>query len=165
MKRLLAIFQFLALICLPVSLYAQENIHHNMKVVIDPEKHWIDIEDKITLPNSFFNVGGGEVHFIIHKGLQPVSNTEGVAITHYEDKAQSSQSETNSNSIFQPNNEMLEHYIVALPADERTFIVKYNGEIHSPLQKQKEESDRSFSETSGIISSNGIYLASSSYWY
>ena len=165
MKRLLAIFQFLALICLPVSLYAQENIHHNMKVVIDPEKHWIDIEDKITLPNSFFNVGGGEVHFIIHKGLQPVSNTEGVAITHYEDKAQSSQSETNSNSIFKQNNEMLEHYIVALPADVRTFIVKYNGEIHSPLQKQKEESDRSFSETSGIISSNGIYLASSSYWY
>ena len=170
MKRLHSIFFFILLFLtisasIPSLLYAQENIHHDMKVVIQPEMHWIDVEDKITLPDSFFNVGGGEVHFIIHKGLQPVSLTEGVTITHYKEKAQASQSETNTNSIFQQNNKMLEHYIVALPADERTFTVKYNGEIYSPLQKQEEESDRSFSETSGIISNNGVYLASSTYWY
>ncbi len=165
-KRHFFILLFLTISAsLPTALYAQENIHHDMKVVIDPEEHWIDVEDTITLPDSFLNVGGGEVHFIIHKGLQPVSLTEGATIVHYRDKAQPSQSEPNANSIFQEDNKMLEHYIVNLPADERSFTVKYKGEIYSPLQKQEEESDRSFSETSGIISSNGIYLASSTYWY
>ena len=162
MKRLYSTFFLIIIINLPFTLYAQENINHSMKVVLDPERHWIDVEDTIALPDSFLNVGGGDVHFIIHKGLHPESKTDGVTITPFNEK---NLSETNANSIFQNTNEMLEHYIVNLPAAVRSFTVKYKGEIYSPLQSQREESDRTFRETSGIISTEGVYLASSTYWY
>jgi hypothetical protein len=58
-----------------------------------------------------------------------------------------------------------EKYVVKLPKGMRSFTLKYKGKIFNPLHVQKEETDRNFQETSGIISSDGIYLASSSSWY
>ncbi|MCB9248578.1 MAG: hypothetical protein H6613_08535 [Ignavibacteriales bacterium] len=44
------------------------------------------------------------------------------------------------------------------------FTVKYSGRIDSPIEQSEENYQRGFSESPGIISELGIYLAGSTYW-
>ncbi len=43
--------------------------------------------------------------------------------------------------------------------------LRYRGTVKAPLKQQKQEYTRSFQETAGIISTEGVYLSSSSFWY
>lgn len=46
-----------------------------------------------------------------------------------------------------------------------SFKIYYKGVINYPLKEQKEEYQRSFRETNGIISEDGCYLSAQSYFY
>ncbi|HOL62689.1 MAG TPA: M28 family peptidase [Elusimicrobiales bacterium] len=46
-----------------------------------------------------------------------------------------------------------------------SFKIYYKGVINYPLKEQKEEYQRSFRETNGIISEEGCYLSAQSYFY
>ena len=63
---------------IPASLHAEELIRHELKMVIQPDKNHLQVEDTITLPESFLAVSGRKLHFLLHNGLQPVSPTAGV---------------------------------------------------------------------------------------
>ena len=52
-------------------------IHHDLKVVLHPEKHSFIAEDTITLPEDH----PSELYFRLHKGLNPSSPTKGVFLT------------------------------------------------------------------------------------
>lgn len=155
MKRLVTpVLLLLIFFTLPVSLLAQETIHHKMKINVLPEKHIIEVEDNITLPDTFRRDNKEDVYFILHKGMNPRSTTSGVTIRKVEGYSMTS---------LQPMS--AEKYVARLPKGMRSFTLVYKGEIFNPLQVQEEETDRNFQETSGIISSDGVYLASSSSWY
>ncbi len=47
----------------------------------------------------------------------------------------------------------------------KTFRLKYSGVIYHPLAEQAENYARSFSETPGLISADGVYLSGASFWY
>jgi hypothetical protein len=58
-----------------------------------------------------------------------------------------------------------ESYRVMLPAGQRSFTLEYQGSIYHPLEAYGKEEARGFSQTPGIISEEGVYLAGSSFWY
>lgn len=153
------------LINLPSTLWAQKYIHHEMKVVLQPEKRLIEVEDTVTFPESRSGNGIRELTFVLHRGLRPVSANKELKITSIEDKGTAPGPEISNNS--QPPNKktIMEHYRVLLPAGKRSFTIKYKGEIYHPLKQQMEERDRSFKETPGLISSDGIFLGGPTYWY
>ena len=155
MRPLVAPFLLLiTFLTLPVSIYAQETIHHKLKISLLPEKHLIEVEDTITLPETIQIEDNKKINFILHKGMHLRSTTSGVKVR-----------KVKGNSMLHLQTMNAEKYVANLPKGIRSFTVKYKGEILNPLQVQKEERDRNFQETSGIISSDGVYLASSSAWY
>jgi aminopeptidase N len=145
-------------------LYAQSYIHHEMEILLQPEQHSLFIRDIITLPESFLPENGGSIYFSLHSGMQPVSTTPGVSIIREEGKPDSAHSNSYTDTPTQEECVFQEDFRVTLPAGVHRFEVNYKGEIHHPLQ-EGEVYARSFSETPGIISPQGIYLNGSTYWY
>jgi hypothetical protein len=49
-------------------------------------------------------------------------------------------------------------------AGQRTAEIRYGGVLHHPLETAGEEYQRGFAETPGLIGSEGVFLAGSSFW-
>jgi aminopeptidase N len=120
-------------------------IHHELEAKVNPRERRIDVRDRITLPEGFPR----EFTFHLHAGLNPLSDTEGVTIL--KEKGQ--------------GHPIAQSYRVTLPMEVKTFAVGYSGTIHHPPELYGKEQARGFSQTPGIISEEGVFLAGSSFWY
>lgn len=143
-----------------------KNIHHDLKVKIQPEKHLIEVLDEIFIPADFVQMKKSEIHFIMHGNLAIENHTPGVTIEKTNAKIESTSSGV-SNTISIPAEFPIQHYLIRRQKNYQSdlrIILKYQGEIYHPIEKKNEEYARSFSESPGIISSDGVVLAGSSYW-
>jgi len=124
-------------------------VRHDLKVTIDPGGASLEAEDSITLPSSREQVAV----FSLHKGLAPSILTKGAILT-----------EIGGND---PGGDgaVSAKYSVALPKGVKAFKIKYGGKIDHPLADTTENYARSFSETPGLISSDGCYLSGAAFWY
>jgi aminopeptidase N len=129
--------------CRPV--HAADLINHDITVSLDPGKHSLSCEDKITLPGTFPR----EFIFALHEGLNPSSSDPGVQITRQGMRKEAVP---------------LEIFSVALPPGATGFTIKYGGVIYHPLIPSRSQA-RGFDQTPGSIGDEGVYLASSSAWY
>jgi len=138
---------------LPVMGLAQPVIRHELHVVLQPDQHVLQVTDSITLPAIPSPLHAEPWHFALHAGLSPVVLTPGVQLVRQpqEDTAGS-----------QPP---LEHYAVKLPAGMRTFMLRYQGNVHHPLPQQHPEDAWSVSDTAGMLAVEGVYLSAATYWY
>jgi hypothetical protein len=121
-------------------------IHHDLKVVLYPKDHRFSAEDTVRVPEHLLP----EFRFYLHKGLNPSSLTQGSSIV--------AETEERHDNIF-------ESYRVKLPSGVNKFMMRYSGIINHPIQQYGKEQARGFSQTTGIISEEGVYLAGSSFWY
>jgi len=155
----------LVLIVLPGPLHAEQVVRHKITVLLEPEKYEIQVEDRITLPESFSSRPDERPRFFLHSGFHPQSPTTGVGIsleTRAEQKSPDRGADADSSaSATVP----IDRFTVSLPAGQRVFVLKYGGEIHHLIRQEGEEYARSFSETPGIISSEGVFLSEESFWY
>jgi len=60
----------------PFSQAQDAFLHHDLKVVLSPAEHSLEVLDLVTLPNEFQN----KLTFSLHAGLKPTSPTPGVRI-------------------------------------------------------------------------------------
>ncbi|MDH3673061.1 MAG: M1 family aminopeptidase, partial [Gammaproteobacteria bacterium] len=155
----------LVLMMSPALLQAQPLIRHEMEIRLQPTNHTIAVEDTITLPETYLSATRGTVHFALHGGLKPESASPDVQVVREQGRSQPAHIGIDTSSFSFSERVPLEHYTVSLPAGQRVFVLKYQGEIHHPLVAQGEEYARSFRETPGTISPQGVYLAGSTYWY
>jgi len=147
----------LALIFFPVLVHAE--IHHDLKIALQPDQRRITVTDKITLPEAA--VSDGVISFLLHEGLAPASPTRGIKIVRQEKPSKSMLGiDPEGSGVEVP----IEEYRVTLPAGLRQFVLNYQGEIDHP-KEEGEEYGRSFSETPGALSPEGVFLASASLWY
>ncbi|MDQ7787253.1 MAG: M20/M25/M40 family metallo-hydrolase [Thermodesulfovibrionales bacterium] len=123
-----------------------ELIHHEIKVVLLPESHRIKAIDTISLPPG----RPAGINFILHAGLQPLSESPGVRVT--KDRTLS-------------QDKLTEAFSVNLPPGVNTFTIRYGGVVNHPIEQYGKEYARGISQTPGLIADEGIYLAGSSYWY
>ncbi|MBI5179994.1 MAG: peptidase M28, partial [Nitrospirae bacterium] len=146
----IAIFLFFSLS--PALLNAKESakqdstVHHDLKVVLYPKEHRFSAEDTITIPEHFPSV----FHFSLHSELAPVSTTPDVII---------------SRGVAKKDDASVEFFTVKTSHGVKTFILKYSGVIHHPLEQDGNEEAHGIKQTPGIISDEGIYLEKESYWY
>ena len=134
----------------PGLAHAAQQIHHAMQVSVTPTAHVVRVEDTVTFPKHM--IGGAErtFTFILHAGLNLSTPTRGATIV---------QQPGPQAAIF------LNSYTLTLPADAQMILLHYEGEIYHPLVSEGEEYARSFTETPGLISAEGVYLAGSTAWY
>lgn len=142
-------------LAIPATAYLSADaqpIQHHIKVSVVPEEHRIQVEDSIALPETLLAASGREVTFVLHAGLQVASSVPSV-------RPGPDQEQAKINRVSHTR------FTVRLPPGERTFVIAYHGEIRHPLEPQSERYARAFSDTPGMISSDGMYLAGESSWY
>ncbi|OGT32946.1 MAG: peptidase M28 [Gammaproteobacteria bacterium RBG_16_51_14] len=134
-------------------------IHHELKVVLVPDTHKISVVDTITLPEK----RNGPVRFQLHHGLNPEVQGVGAEISQLPEQQTGRASDMDP--ALRSRGIPLESYIVHLAAGVYQFTLRYAGPIFHPIEQQGEEYARSFPVSPGIVSSEGSFLAGSSYWY
>jgi hypothetical protein len=146
MKKLHFLIVFILAGLLPQPAAAAPNLHHGLTVEIVPGSHKIIATDTVTLPENFPR----RFTFALHAGLKPRSATPGARL-----ELLGSQGDFIPREIFQ----------VTLAPGQQTLVLRYEGEIHHPLEEYGKEYARGFRQTPGTISEEGVYLSASSFWY
>jgi hypothetical protein len=145
-RSFVAIGVLLSLVLMPAGLKAGEPIHHDLEIVLQPTEHRLTAKDHVTVPPEYLP----KLQFFLHRGLRPTSSTPGVQI---------------EREMGRTGSAPLESFILILPPGQNKFVLEYGGSINHPLESYGKEQARGFRQTWGVIASEGVYLAGSSFWY
>jgi Peptidase family M1 domain len=128
-----------------------EPIHHKLSMKLQPENNYLEAEDTVTLPVSYLSASGGSLEFLLRNGLEPTTTTPGVKISRG----------ANGNSPA-PSRDT-KTYRILIPAGRRDIDLHYRGKIRPKGTTGSFDDPADFD--AGSISSRGIFLAGSTYWY
>jgi hypothetical protein len=128
--------------CSPI--HAMETLHQKLEVKLQPQAESLQVSVQLTLPKNV------SPNFLLHRGLNPISQTPGVRIEETE-------------QIDGPV--PLAAYRVQLPDKINRFTLTYGGRISHHLTRLKESPGRSRERLAGTISSQGIHLDAATGWY
>ena len=131
------------------QIISAQNAHQDISAKIDVSTSQINVTNQINLPTDF--LGGKDVaYFFLNKNLT-VESVQGGKIEKVENP--------------DDNKSYVDKYKLDLKkSSKNTFTIIYNGVINDKIEQSAAEYARGFSETTGMISDNGVYLANSSYW-
>ncbi len=137
---------------IPLGVWAQPRLHHDLRVSLHPERHELHVTDIMTLsaPDASepASAPSGKLTFDLHAGLTLTSSTPPVT------------------RLPQANGPAgVTRYTVAWPADGGAVTLQYQGTIFQPPQQRGATYARGFRETPGTIAPEGVYLGASSHWY
>ncbi|MGE5354877.1 MAG: M20/M25/M40 family metallo-hydrolase [Deltaproteobacteria bacterium] len=141
--------------------YNQESIiHHNIYVTLDPSKSLIDVNDNISSKSN----KEASIVFELNSSLKIYYTSKNITLkqinknVNSQDIGMDRDSEKSNSKIF------LNKYLVKFRNSDREFTIKYRGKIESPIKQSLENYQRGFSESPGIISEQGVFLAGSTFW-
>ena len=140
------------LLWLPWAAAAQ--LHHALDVVLQPGTHSFQVMNTITLPEG----SEGPLFFALHPGLQPEPMESDARLT----ELPSVGDRQPRNAATEPSGLTPQRYRVDLPPGQRRFTLRYGGRILHGLQRQSEEYARSFQQTHGMITQQGVFLTGAS---
>jgi len=145
-----------------VAGYGKGLIHHNISAKINPEKHFIEVIDRIRIPKDYDK----KLVFVLNNNLKVHSENPKV-------KVKLLQSDLPTKDIgvdfeqFDTSAHLRQNQYAIELSDKADSIISigYSGFINYPIAQAGEEYARGFNQTPGIIDGKGIYLAGSSVWY
>ncbi len=126
---------------------SSETVFHDMDVVLLPDRHEIQVTDRIRLPQS------KQLKFSLHAHLT-IDSVEGGQVAPLP-----------SGAAMKGAPVPLKHYMLTAAPSTESVTLHYRGQIHHAVQEPGQEYARSFSYTPGVISEEGIFLANSTAWY
>jgi hypothetical protein len=132
------------------------NPHHDIEVRLDLQNAAIEVRDTVTLPEG----DSSSLTFRLHPALQVKLLSDNAKLT-----ATSLHSDGEDGDSRQTNTIIPRQYRVDLVNGARQFTLHYQGSIAHALQSHGEEYARSFEQTPGLISPQGVFLSGSSAWY
>ncbi|MCF6183579.1 MAG: hypothetical protein L3J56_02940, partial [Bacteroidales bacterium] len=148
---------FILILMLMNSLaFSQKNniVNHKLFVKLNPETSEIEVTDTINISGNF----NGE--FMLNSALIPHSNSTNIKLKKVKENIKAG--DTGMDRDETTNNIKLTKYKVS--GKNKTFVISYKGKTASEIEQNKENYQRGFSYSSGIISRKGIYLAGSTWW-
>ena len=136
--------------------YGEEFIKHNIEVVkLIPEHSYIEVIDTISFPGKYKNK---RMHFLLNKNLKILDESN---MKIEKGKLKSEFFGINTSEFKIDDRVGVKHYSFFLK--NKSFTIKYKGKI-LPEFKKSEEYQRGFSESFGVISKKGVYLAGATFW-
>ena len=135
---------------------AQSAVNHSLKVFLDPVTRAINVEDTISLP---IPLRGSSVLFELNSNLSILENSG--------DLLQISNNSADSNTGLNATGGLAARTnTYSLSSDDNgQFRLVYGGSIYDIAEQTSQEYAQSFSETSGIIGEQGVYLNYGSAWF
>ncbi len=163
-------FFFIPLFFLLITQLSQAEtlIHHDLKVVLSPGSHLIQVVDRLSLSPSFQADQQGKFYFSLNESLFPIALTPGVMIERelaLDDKTPKISGMTDLGIQPEANTVPLTHYSMTLPIGLREVVIRYEGLINNPLVLKDNALPTVEADTSGMISEEGIFLSEPSAWY
>ena len=132
-------------------------IHHSIKVLLDPLARQISVEDTISLPDR---ATASEISFELNGNLT-ISNNSGNLQVLRSDPASPNVGINATGGLAAPT----QQYTLSMPARNRgQAVLIYSGSIYDIAEQSSAEYAQSFSETTGIIGEQGVYLNKGSVW-
>lgn len=142
--------------------HAASIVHHDLSVTISPAEHRITCQDRMTLRSTG---AGSKIGFLLNHSLNSVRLVDSpgwaLKLMPTREYATDFQQRLDSAEVRQ-----LRYYVVK-PTITDSIIhltVAYDGVIYDPLHANAQEYARGFATTSGLIDTQGVYLAGSSGW-
>ncbi len=136
---------------------AEKLIHHSLRIVLDPLARQISVEDTITLPAAMRAV---PLEFELNSNLA-ISNNSGNLRTLNQSVDQSAIGINSTGGNVAPTSR---YFLTPSARNNSQVALVYSGEIYDLAEQNSAEYAQSFSETSGIISDQGVYLNKASMW-
>jgi hypothetical protein len=158
MKKIITLFLFSA------SLALAGNINHDLTVKVNPQKHYIEAEDMITIPAA---QNTQPLTFLLNSNLKVESGKKGVSIKLLQKNSKASDVGMDQEEYESESDIAVNKYEIVFDKPVKgdiTVTLKYKGEIYYPIKQLGEEYARGFSVTPGTIEDRGVYLAGSTYW-
>ncbi len=163
MLKKLLLFMLIIVISFPI-LAVNNKIHHQITAIVNPETHFVEATDKITIPEHML---GSTLNFLLVKDLKVESKTQGVQIKldaskiTGKDFGMDVEDFSLSSSISQNKYRIIFNKEIKGKAE---ITLKFKGKINYELKQLGGQYARGFKQTPGIISKKGVYLAGSTYW-
>jgi len=139
-----------------ISIFSQNNniINHNIWAEINPSTSELSVVDTMTLSP------GVERVFQLNSKFKVESKTKGVNLELISDSNKADDigmdRENDTDEV------ILSKYKIS--GDAKQVIISYKGTLDSELEDSKENYQRGFSQSPGIICDKGVYLAGSTWW-
>ncbi|MCB1008741.1 MAG: M1 family peptidase, partial [Acidobacteria bacterium] len=156
-EGIVALAALVAVALLGAGAARAERARHSLRVELEPAAGHLGVVDRVELPT------GGQIDFLLHANL---------ALTASEPTAQEIPLGDvtpfvgiNAAPVERAGAGELRRYRVTLPEGGGTLRLEYGGPFDFGLDAPEEEYARGMRETTGIVSSTGVYLAGASFWY
>ncbi|QOJ21665.1 MAG: M20/M25/M40 family metallo-hydrolase [Gammaproteobacteria bacterium] len=133
---------------------SNQTFQHRMEIRLSPDTSEIRVKDRIQIPDHMRNAKEPvQLDFYLHAGLA-ISGVQDATL------------EADTNEVALKSRPIsIRHYTVTVPPGQDVFTLQYGGQIHHAVQGPGQEYSRSFGSTPGVISPEGVFLASASAWY
>ncbi|WP_292965178.1 M20/M25/M40 family metallo-hydrolase [Nitrosomonas sp.] len=123
--------------------------------MLSPDSSEIRVKDQIRIPaNRVDQTAATRLEFSLHAALTVIADEDTEVIV-----------QTAGNTDVHAGPVPLKRYRVTLPAGKDTFSLGFSGHIHHAVRDPSLEYARSFSYSPGLITEEGVFLASSTAWY
>jgi aminopeptidase N len=138
-------------------------VHHDLVVTLDPANHRLKVRDRISIPGAFVTAPFA-ISLNADLNVQTVSG--GLKLISIRSRARGSDSAIDRDNHDPASRVPVNVYRVdgAIPGQELTGELDYEGVINYTVQQPGGEYARAFSESPGVIESRGVYLAGSTHW-
>ncbi len=143
-----------------ILIHAQ--VHHDLSVEINPTHSQISVIDQISFDSKdqtiFFTLNSAFIPKMLSKGLKLKAVNKkmpapDMGMDYLGDEAKADLKITKWKVIYKKKN------LIGKP-----FKISYSGKVADAIEKNDKDYQRGFSESPGIISETGVYLAGSTYW-
>jgi len=135
---------------------AAAQVHHDLDVSLQTATAGIEVRDTVTLADGH----PASLTFALHPALVPQLQGGNARLVELPQE-----SDSRTPAMGQSAGDSPRRYRLDLAHGENSFTLHYTGRIAHALQNQGEEYARSFQETQGIISPQGVFLSGASAWY
>ncbi len=137
-----------ALLLLSSFVFSQ-NLHHEMEAVLNIESSTLRLTDTVSFPDAFV-AGHDSLVFYLnpHLTVKLMAGDFRLIKTTKQDKKP----------------DALRYALLKTGQNTEKVVLEYSGQIYDSLSTGAAEYARGFSETKGIISKKGVYLAGSTFW-
>ncbi len=157
------IFLLVVFIC-SSAVFAGDIIHHKIYVSLEPGRHYLQVTDEVTIPAGQMKP---VLNFLLNKNLNIASESPDVILELNKSGVKAEDFGMDREDFDQQGGNSENQYSLTFKnyiGKETIFTLKYDGIIDYPIQQLGEEYARGFSQTPGIIDTEGVYLAGSTYW-
>ena len=157
---------FLILFVFSLSILSadEQYIHHELEILVNPDAQSIKVVDNVRIPGEMVK---SDTYFLLHGNLKLSVASSKVKVDLIKSDAKPEMFGIKKDDFKLPEDIPVNLYrISSSAANNKPFeiAISYEGKIHHPVKQISKEYARGFSETPGIISDKGAYLAGASYW-